>query len=57
MASINDNVRKYIEKNISLLDTNDYEELYTQATVPVNRLTEALITAGIDPQPYMLSKH
>lgn len=48
-----DDIRKYIEQNISLLDGDHYEELYAGVKDRVNQITDALITAGINPQLYM----
>ena len=55
---MNQVVQKFIEKNIELLDSNNFDKLYQklrQETTPsdVAALTEVLIAADIDPLEYL----
>ena len=53
------NLKKFLEANIELIETNRFSELYKKAenelyfSQGIGTLTRALLKAGIDPLPYL----
>lgn len=51
------NVKEFIEQNIALIDANDFKALYQKAEDELffgcGKITDTLISAGIDPLEYM----
>lgn len=48
------NIQKFLEKNIQLIDNNEYDELYSLLPeTAASELTHVLLEAGINPLEYM----
>ena len=55
---IDNKVKKFIEKNIDLIEDNKWKEVYNEASEPltfvgVGELTSTLLEADIDPLDYL----
>ena len=53
---MNVKLQKFIEQNIDLIENNDFDTLYSECAIEtgfVERLTQVLLDANIDPLPHM----
>ena len=46
-------LQSFIERNIKLIENNEFEELYSLLNMDVTGFSEIMISAGIDPLMYM----